>query len=74
MKSNTLKLAGLITVTAAVAATVGAVITRIVDANRCSKCLGCCADCDDEEEYYEDEDEYDEDEYDEDEDDADIYD
>ena len=56
MKSNTLKLVGVITATAAVAATVGAIITRIVDASMCAKCPGCCVGCDDEDEYDEDED------------------
>lgn len=71
MKSNKLKLVGIITATAAVAATVGAIITRIVDASMCTKCPGCCVGCDDEDEY--DDDEYydDDDEYYEDEDDED---
>ena len=65
MKSNKLKLVGIITATAAVAATVGAVITRIVDASMCTKCPGCCVGCDDDDEYYDDDDEYyeDDDEY-----------
>lgn len=67
MKSNKLKLVGIITATAAVAATVGAIITRIVDTSMCAKCPGCCVGCDDEDEYDEDDDYYEDDEYDDDE-------
>ena len=50
MKSNKLKLVGIITATAAVAATVGAIITKIVDTSMCAKCPGCCVGCDDDDE------------------------